>query len=444
MKSKKLFLRLAAVFTLVLVVGVGSAGAVPPDKPLQSITCGTIYTCTTPNPAFFVDQTGGGDAIRARSNSRRGTSRAAVRGIGRYNAVGVLGESQFGIGAYGTSGDWHGVYGQSTSANFADNGVYGYTESANDATEAGVRGYNVGIGAGVHGTGIGTDTGYGVRATSSDAHAVYADSNSATYGHYGGWFTGPQGVYATSEAIGSDAITAECTAGGACFGLDSSSTTSNAIYANTGRADSNYGLLTYDNIYSLNYHAASGFSLVAQNGGDADLEVGDLVAVNGIAESISGSNVPLLSVQRADAASAAGAVGVVESAYSIEMVSRPDVVFHETEIPNLEGGEPDVQWLPETVESEVPVHSAVEGPVKPGGLMLVKVQGLAQVKVNASAGAIQVGDMVTAGAEGRAAKAQQVAVEGAAPSYLGGTIVGKALEPLAEGKGRIWVLVDLQ
>lgn len=360
-----------------------------------------------------------------------------------YSGAGGYFTSTYGYGVHSTSCDLDGVRGVSPGSGVADNGVYGETNSTYSG-EAGVFGYNDGEGPGVYGHGIYADTGYGVRASSSYAHALYADSDSSSYSHYGGWFTGPQGVYATSEQASSDAMTARCTAGGACWGLDTHSDTSYAIYASTGDSSDNYGLYTPDNIYSNNFHSASGFSLIAQNGGDNDLEVGDLVVVSGMAAPLPESNVPLLVVQQAETASAVGVVGVVETAYEIKMVSKPEVVFHKTEIPDPEGGESDVVYLPEAIDRQVPSQSAIDGSVKPGGLMVLKVQGIAQVRVDASAGTIQVGDLLTAGTQGRATKAQAVVAEGDISGYLSGALVGKALEPLTEGQGLLWVLVDLR
>jgi hypothetical protein len=55
--------------------------------------------------------------------------------------------------------------------------------------------------------------------------------------------------------------------------------------------------------------------------------------------------------------------------------------------------------------------------VAPGGAMVLMVQGLVQVQVDPSAGAIQAGDQLAAGEAGVAVKAQQVTLEAQVPFY---------------------------
>lgn len=74
----------------------------------------------------------------------------------------------------------------------------------------------------------------------------------------------------------------------------------------------------------------------------------------------------------------------------------------------------------------------------------VAMTGRVKVKVDASRGAIKVGDLlVTSGVEGVAMKS--VAVDlGGVSIHRPGTIIGKALEPLEKGTGEILVLLSLQ
>lgn len=67
-----------------------------------------------------------------------------------------------------------------------------------------------------------------------------------------------------------------------------------------------------------------------------------------------------------------------------------------------------------------------------GGRVLVSLSGVAQVQVDATEG-IAVGDLLVSGKSGRAVKA--------GPSPAPGTVLGKALSPLAEGAGTVAVLV---
>jgi hypothetical protein len=67
-----------------------------------------------------------------------------------------------------------------------------------------------------------------------------------------------------------------------------------------------------------------------------------------------------------------------------------------------------------------------------------------KVKVDATAGPIQVGDLlVTSDQPGVAMKSQPIDV-GGVQIHRPGTLVGKALEPLQKGTGEILVLLSLQ
>ncbi len=78
------------------------------------------------------------------------------------------------------------------------------------------------------------------------------------------------------------------------------------------------------------------------------------------------------------------------------------------------------------------------------GRVLVATTGRVKVKVDASKGPINIGDLlVTSDKEGFAMKS--VAVElGGIQIHRPGTLIGKALEPLAQGTGEILVLLSLQ
>lgn len=78
------------------------------------------------------------------------------------------------------------------------------------------------------------------------------------------------------------------------------------------------------------------------------------------------------------------------------------------------------------------------------GKALVAHTGRVQVKVDASYGAIRAGDLlVTSATPGYAMRSSPVDVAGV-KMHRPGTVLGKALEPLANGKGEILVLLTLQ
>ncbi|HEV8428726.1 MAG TPA: hypothetical protein VGQ41_12570 [Pyrinomonadaceae bacterium] len=78
------------------------------------------------------------------------------------------------------------------------------------------------------------------------------------------------------------------------------------------------------------------------------------------------------------------------------------------------------------------------------GRLLVATTGRVKVKVDASSGPIQIGDLlVTSDREGVAMRSVPLEF-GGARLHRPGTLIGKALEPLAQGSGEILVLLSLQ
>ncbi|MFL6255982.1 MAG: hypothetical protein ACJ74T_13300, partial [Pyrinomonadaceae bacterium] len=78
------------------------------------------------------------------------------------------------------------------------------------------------------------------------------------------------------------------------------------------------------------------------------------------------------------------------------------------------------------------------------GKALVATTGRVKVKVDATRAPIHVGDLlVTSDVEGVAMRSEPVEI-GGRKMHAPGTIIGKALEPLASGTGEILVLLSLQ
>lgn len=78
------------------------------------------------------------------------------------------------------------------------------------------------------------------------------------------------------------------------------------------------------------------------------------------------------------------------------------------------------------------------------GKVLVATTGRVRIKVDASHGPIQVGDLlVSSNIPGVAMKSKPIDV-GGVEIHRPGTLIGKALEPLAKGQGEILVLLSLQ
>jgi len=78
------------------------------------------------------------------------------------------------------------------------------------------------------------------------------------------------------------------------------------------------------------------------------------------------------------------------------------------------------------------------------GKVLVATTGRVFVKVDASHGPIHIGDLlVTSDISGVAMKSEPITVGGRL-MHMPGTLIGKALEPLEKGSGKILVLLSLQ
>jgi len=78
------------------------------------------------------------------------------------------------------------------------------------------------------------------------------------------------------------------------------------------------------------------------------------------------------------------------------------------------------------------------------GKLLVATTGRVKVKVDATRGPIRIGDLlVTSDKEGFAMKSKPIMI-GGRQIHAPGTLIGKALEPLARGTGEILVLLSLQ
>jgi len=188
--------------------------------------------------------------------------------------------------------------------------------------------------------------------------------------------------------------------------------TSPAIYATSAGTYSGY--FTGD-IFVVGNCTGCTMAYVAVNAGSDTLQIGDLVTADGVKPALSGGSEPVLAVRGAGGAGA-GVAGVVSSRAVLVASTRDGVT---------------------TTGAE-----KADGPVAPGDHLFIVVYGMAPVRVDASAGAIAAGQRLTAAASGTARAQRTVSIEGvevaeAAPA------IGTALEPLAAGKGLIWVLVTV-
>jgi len=189
--------------------------------------------------------------------------------------------------------------------------------------------------------------------------------------------------------------------------------TSPAVHANSNGTYSGYFL---DDIYVAGSCVGCTVAYVAVNGGDAPLEAGDLAAAAGVNGPLSGTTAPVLRVHRAGDGDAV--VGIVESRAILRTSEK-------------EG---------ETTQSA----ERAEGAAAPGEYLFIVVSGVAEVKVDASGGAIAAGQrLAAAGAAGHARALKSVKVEGM-EVVEGAAQVGIALASLESGAGLVPVLVTLR
>jgi hypothetical protein len=206
-------------------------------------------------------------------------------------------------GIVGQSADGDGVRGISTGGGYADNGVYGQTNSTSSG-EAGVLGVSSDLAAGVYGYNSGTTTaaGYGVHAFSADSVALYAeaigadDGDYAIYGvnnTYGGGLAEPDGI--RGESYDGDGVVGISTGAGYANNgvrgetnssdsyeagvLGISTSTACGVYGYCGGAG--YGGRFISNGYRGLYVAAAAGYLDAYFAGDTGIEVYSDVYVDG-------------------------------------------------------------------------------------------------------------------------------------------------------------------
>jgi hypothetical protein len=202
--------------------------------------------------------------------------------------------------------------------------------------------------------------------------------------------------------------------------------TSPAVYADSAGTYSGY---FQDNIYVAGSCVGCTLVYLARNDGAEPLEEGDLVVATGVT-ALAGNESPVLRVRRA------GTDGDAQQAIAGVVLERGVLVTSPPKEPAAEGGEP-------TAGPTEDIQHA-EGPVAPGDYLFLVVQGVARVKVDASAGAITAGQRLAgAGLAGHARALRTLTVEGVLVAE-GAATVGVALESLEAGTGLISVLVNLQ
>lgn len=374
-------------------------------SPRQEILPAPYALSLRPGADIVGDSIGAADAVLAGHAPATGTALYANAngGVGLFgtseNSYGVQGASNNSWGGYFTSSGGHGIRVSTTSPNHYDYGAYvtsqgGYGVYAQSAQNQAVRGEAGNVA--------------GIAQPLGAVGVVGIGANRGAYGSSGSGV----GVYGVSNNN---------------YGLWGQSTTWYGATGRTSRSDNNYGFYTPDNMFvGGNLNTTGAVMQVMQNGGSEPLSPGDVVLFNGINQAVTAVDGPVVQVSKAGTANSTAVAGVVFSRFNIDAVN-----------PELQS--PDDAANGALAEMEVtPAGSAA-----PGEYVLVVVQGVAQVKINAAVN-IQPGDLLSTGTQaGLADKAEMMTMNGV-ETAVPGTVFGKALEPVDGFKEMIYVYVTLQ
>jgi hypothetical protein len=371
-------------------------------SPRQEILPAPYALSLRPGTDIVGDSISAADAILASYAPATGTALYADAngGAGLFgeseDSYGVWGSSNNSWGGYFTSDGGHGIRVDSGGADHYDHGAhitsvggYGvYAQSANNQALRGEAGDVTGVATALGRVGVvGLGQNRGVHGASGSGVGIYGNSDSS----YAAYF------YSNNYR-----------------GLQSSSASGYyAGYFNNRGGSSQPGLYVNGSIVASGSKA--GYVVdVCLNDGPDPLETGDVVAVVGVSEPVVGE-IPVMRVVKATADSAGAGVGVVDQRFIVEKENGERMARPDAGVPQL----------------------AANNAIQRGEyLSVVTLGAFKMVKVDASTGAIQPGDLLTPSAN---------------PGYvmratdpLPGTIIGKALEAWETGQGTIAVYVTMQ
>jgi hypothetical protein len=338
---------------------------------------------------------------------------------------------------------------------------------------------------------IDTSAGIGMDAeTRSGGEAVYAECRQsgnncyaiegyAPTGDYAGYMYGGKGVYVESDDAGQPALDGNAY-GANSYGVSGESATYRGGYF---KSDSNvlYSLYVDDvdgptqGTAALNVRGTirgegnlviggskAGYVVdIMQNVDSAPLEPGDVVIIVGSSAPVLGE-IPVVTVKKATSSNDTGVAGIVDEVwYAPDTASKTAYEAQENAARTAMNSR-KTTTIQARANNTKPVHDPApemkitdaQGTLHvmpnaanagPGGYVSVVTLGAyKRIKVDASFGAIKPGDVLTTSTTpGHAMKAAPVVVSGI-EIYRPGTILGKALEPLAQGTGVIKVFVSMR
>jgi hypothetical protein len=371
-------------------------------SPRQEVLPAPYALSLRPGADIVGDSIGAANAVLAGYAPATGTALYADAngGAGLFgnseNNYGVQGSSNNSWGGYFTSEGGYGIRVNTNGTAHYDHGAYvtsngGYGVYAQSANNQGVRGEagNVtGISQPLGAVGVvGIGANRGVYGASGSGVGVYGASNS----NYAGYFysNNYRGLYASSPS-------------GHYAGY----------FTNRG-GSSQPGIYVNGTIVASGSKA--GYVVdVSLNDGPDPLETGDVVAVVGVSDPVVGE-IPVMRVVKATAENASAVVGVVDQRFVVaeengESLARPDTA--------------------------VPLHATNNAIQRDEYLSVVTLGAFKLIKVDASTGPIQPGDLLTPSPNpGYAMRSKDTSP---------GIIIGKALEAWETGQGTIAVYVTMQ
>jgi hypothetical protein len=408
------------------------------------------------------------DANGANETAVNGTSSTAPAITGVANGTvaepGVSGTSSIGDGVDGTSnlsnagvlgksGNGVGVEGESTNGAGAAVGVLGLSGTqpgvlGTSSSGAGVNGGSS-SGAGVNGS---SSTGDGVDGTSSGAVGVSGTSNSPT----------TDGVL--GQASGGSGVAGSATTGPGVFGVSHSgdgaignSTDANGVggastngVGVSGVSTNNTGVKgnsANDGVLGISSHPSGGGTAAAV---DAINTGGGDIFIAQTSPSVHVARIDSTGKGFFDGGTQNSGADYAESvpASDASSLAPGDVLAIDPRNANQVtlAGSPDSGLVAGVYSTKPSVLAVGDRGVDASlsGTAPVAMLGIVPTKVSAENGAIRPGDLLTtAGTPGYAMKARPVVVGGVA-IYPTGTILGKALAPLATGRGTIEVLLMMR
>jgi hypothetical protein len=327
-----------------------------------------------------VHNSGTGDGIRSNSNSTN-NNYAAIWAINGSTGTAVYGSSSGGNGGYFTSNTNDGVNATTNATGMS--GVYGHATNSFGVTGASTNSFGV------------QARGGGDSSLTDSVGDLYLD-----------------GTIGEIFANGSSGMALESNYDIRAM-LDRDNNNTNewfSVYNGAGTVI--FHVDPSGNIFATGSKA--GYVVdVAQNDDTVSMETGDVVVISGAGKPIVGE-IPLIEVQLASTEGTGAVLGVVDTCY----VTPSE---HETGTSNNTNG----------------VSCADASSFAPGDYITVVTLGsFKAIKVDASFGAIQPGDLLVASSNpGYAMVSHDPKV---------GTVIGKALEGLASGTGTIAVLITYQ